>query len=233
MEELNVTVTDGVKELVIRKGDAPKVYDPKIVSLSGTITAPRLFNEKRNKDHKENKCNVVYSKTAMHITATFSEDSYFSTVVKGELLFNPDLNAFGINNPNKKWQLGELRSFLRLRRAFFYEREKNMKLIENLSSFKAKIDTEVTQASDSRGNLTDALETKVKGNLDLSFTLQMPIFKGQPDKKFKVEICFDVRERQVDIWLESPELAEFSQRDRDSIFESELKTFTKYVCIEQ
>lgn len=232
-KKINVIVDATTKELIIREGATLELKEPRIVSLSGTITAPRLFNEKRSDDFKENTVHVEYSRNGNYIKATFDERNHYATVVKGDLKSNPDLNEFGINDPNKKWQLSVLRGFLRMRRAFFTVPDKNLKLIENLSKFKANVETHIAQANDNRGNQNEQFQTTIKTNLDLSFSLTMPIFVGQPQRTFKVEVCFDIRDRQTDIWLESPELAEAIQKDKEAIFTKELKAFEAYVCIEQ
>lgn len=231
-QNIEVKVEEGVKELVIRNGNAANIHEPKIVTITGTITAPGKFLEKRKNDHEDNKCHVLFSRHSMEINAIFSEDSQFSSKVTGKLELNPELAEYGINK-NKTFNISDLRSFLRMRRAHFSDRDKAMKLIEHLSQFKANIQKEVVQHDDTRGNTKDNFESKVTSNLDLKFSLTMPIFKGQTAKKFGVEVCFDVSEREVKIWMESPELAEVILKDRDSIIDKEISLFKDYVVIEQ
>lgn len=62
----------------------------------------------------------------------------------------------------------------------------------------------------------------------------MPIYVGQPKKKFKVEVLYRIREKNVEVWFESPELQEMLMGDAESIIATELKRFPETILqIEQ
>ncbi len=219
-------------ELVIREGDAAKIYEERILEISGTIEAPRKFLEKRKKDHEIQDAHVVFNREKMQIVFTLDEREHFKTTITGTLIKNPDLEVYGINK-GKEFTILDLQKFLKLRRSHFTDREKNLLIVTNLGKFKAHVSTELEQNKDTRGNEKNLKETKITTELALDFDLSIPIFKGGENKKFKVEICFDVRDAAVSVWLESPELQEIIDGDRDGILNTELEAFKEYVIIEQ
>lgn len=219
-------------EIIVREGAAIKHYEPQIVNLSGTIQAPGNFIALRKNYHEKEGVHVLFSKTDMSITLVLDEREHFKTTIKGSLIKNPDLEYYGINK-DKIYTIADLQRFLRMRRSHFTDKDKNLLIVDNLSKFKATVSTDMEQQKTTRGESKNLHETKIKTDLALDFELNMPIFKGCENKKFKVEICFSVRDASVDVWLESPELQEIIDRDLDAILKAELTKFEDFVVIEQ
>lgn len=243
-QDLNLTIDQGVKELVIRHDKAIVLYEEQKVNLSGTIEAPRLFDEKRKSVkapttlgfeglniYDPDNTHVRYSKDDMWIEIVYNERDNFKTVVKGTMARNPDLTAFGIND-GTTWSRGELQTFLKMNRIHFEKLEANQKIVANLAKFQAQVDKHFDQADDGRGNKTDGYSQTIKTDLDMDFTLVMSPYKSTDKKKFKVEICFDARNNGLDFWFESPELKEIEDEVRDTKMDSELKELKDYVLIE-
>lgn len=234
---ISKAVKDGKIEIVVREGAAEQIREKKLISITGTIQAPLEFWMKRHhihKHHSPDKTNIIFSKTDKKIILNINENSFFSKTITGVLKINPELDEFKINK-DFKYTVKGLADFLKMRKFFFKDRDQATKIVTNLQKFKASIQTQIEEFDNLRGNSKQMFEAKTDSNLDLSFTLKMPVFKGQPDKNFKVEINFDVRDKQVDIWLESEELRFIELNDIDLIFEKELKMFqaANVVCIEQ
>ncbi len=219
-------------EIIVREGQAIPHYEPKIINISGTIEAPGNFIEKRRGLHDKDGVNVTFNRSEMRITLTLDEREHFSTTITGKMQTNPDLDNYGINK-EKYYTIADLQKFLRMRRSHFTDRDKNAIIVTNLSKFKASISTELEQMKSNRGEEKQLKETKISTDLAMDFDLELPIFKGGQKKKFKVEICFEVRDAAVTVWLESPELQEIMDSDRDNIMDSELKKFSDFVVIEQ
>lgn len=62
-------------EIIIRSGDAEEIFYPIRVDLSGVITAPGKFYEKRKDLHDPNKSHVVYDKLAGTIKLVVDEQN--------------------------------------------------------------------------------------------------------------------------------------------------------------
>lgn len=233
-KKIEINLSEAQKELVIREGDALTLQPPKIININGTIQAPQEWLMKRKSTIDPKNSHVVFSYNEMFIKFVVNESDHYATTITGKTNINPDLAKFGINSGSKTWTKNELKQFLKMNRAFFNEIDSNLKIVSNLEKFSASVQTQIDDHKDDRGNKKQNLEVKVDANLDLNFVLNMPIFTGQPDSKFQVEICFDVRESAVTIWLESPELQETIVKQRAILIEQNIEDFkSEFVVIEQ
>ncbi len=232
INKLKVIVENGIKELVIREGEAEILREPKIVTLKGTIGSPAEYFAKR-KDINPLKCNVVFSYINMKIVLVVEETDHFGTTVIGQAVLNPDLVKFGINS-SKIWIKNDLKTFLKMNRAFFKESDEAMQIVANLEKFSAQVQAKIDDAADNRGNSKKGVEITVSTDLKMSFVLNIPIYIGQPKSTFTVEICFSVTDGGVTIWLESPELQEAIIKQRETLIDENLKPFRKdFVVIEE
>ncbi len=233
MEELKVTVENGVKELVIREGKAPDVDVPQKVSLSGIISAPSAFAAKRSQLWNKDNCHVVVNRLAGKITLIVDETSPRATVVTGTLTLNPKLMHFGINT-DKMWKLGDLAKFVRMNRISFAYPQEHTELLDKLVKFSAKIEAEIKHEDDKRGNTLHLIQKRVQNEIPLGFELLEPVWVGFKPTMLHVDILCDLHDGGVmDFWLESVPLAEEVHTQRDSIIEGELLCLKDFVIIEQ
>ena len=189
--------------------------------------------EKRATEHKDLKCHVLYNYRKGYIKLRTEEDEEIYYSVHGSLVKNPQIIEMKINT-KEKITIKALTEHLRFNRFFFADKDRWLSLISNLQKFKVEAQKTIEDQNDNRGNVKELYEIKNTSNLDLSFDVMMPVFVGQPAKKFKVEIAYAVREKAIEVWLESPELAELERADCEAIINKELTRFPKtYVFIEQ
>lgn len=235
-QHMHLNDTDG-KTLIIRTGEAPKLLDdiePSAVRLKGTIDAPAEFYKKRKHLTDPNKCHVLYDK--LKGTIKLVVDEQFDTknfIVEGSVIENPDLLAFKINRAqNSYWQPKELQEFLKLNRAYFTDREAHAKILASLQNFKAKIQHEIEDVNNNRGNDTQVRITTLENQFAENFVLCIGIYKGQSKSTFKVDVCCRVRDRNVEFWFESVELKEIQMTAIDTLMAEQLKAFDGIVCIE-
>lgn len=227
-------IRDGVKELIIREGEALPLREPKIVDITGTIQAPAEFLLKRKDNVKSDKSHVLFSYNNLFIKLVTNENDHYSTTVTGKLIINKELEKFGINSDCKKWTKTELKTFLKMNRSFFKDVDSNLKIVTNLEKFSVSVQAQIDDHKDNRGNSKSNVDIKVDSNLDLKFTLLMPIFIGQPASSFEVEICFEVRDNGISIWLESPELQQLIISTRETLINKNIEPFKEdFVVIEQ
>lgn len=232
--KLELQVENGIKELVVREGSAMPVKEPIAVSINGTISAPSEFLEKRKKDIEINKCYVLFSYLEMRVNFCVNENDPYRTMITGQTKLNPDLEKFGINK-GKTYTIKELKQFLKMNRVFFADIDANMKMVTNLEKFSASIQTQVDNHSNDRGDKKQNLEVKIDSNLDLNFTLNMPIFIGELNARFVVEVCCDYLDGSTTVWLESPGLQALIVAGRIGMVDKAIKPFKDYkiVVIEQ
>ncbi len=141
MENLKLSIENGVKELTLRQGQAPKVLDPKepgIIDITGVITSPLDWLEKRyykdgftiDGEGVEN-CHVIVDKDNLSITLKINEKDYYHSTITGKLSMHPKFEEFGINT-KKTFEPEKLGQFMKMNRAFFMSREENMKIVTAL-----------------------------------------------------------------------------------------------------
>ena len=225
-------VEEGIREIIIREGDALTIREKLKVEVSGNIKAPADFFLNRKELLDEKKCHVTYSKTDTRIVLTTDENNYYGSRITGSLLLNPELVALGINK-NKIYTPQELSQLLKMSRFFFADSDNCMTIVENLSKAKASATSQIEKEKDSRGNEVDNFSVKIDSNIKLNFNLLMPLFVGYTKHKFDVEICLDVRSRSISLWLESVELKELIHSETEKIMNTEIARFGKIICIEQ
>jgi hypothetical protein len=228
----NVPTKKGENELVIRHGHAALIHEPNAVELNGVITAPRMFFEKRASLHDPNKCHVVYDRLKGQIVLTVDEQCEDRNyTVTGTLQDNPELAPFKINSTSMMG-VKDLMQILKFNRIFFVDQDDNAKIVAALQNFKAKVDQELVDSNDNRGAQNQTKISKLEHSLQESFVLSMPLFKGQPAISFRVEICVQITNGGVVVWLESRELKDLQMSSKAAIISKEIEAFKDIVCIE-
>jgi len=237
MGKVDLKLPEGTKEIVIREGVAPVVQLPAAIFISGIISSPADWYEGK----KEN--GLVYDSSNVHVIHDIDERSLLirtsehfssgSVTVKGLLITSSELNEFCINNTHKTFGPKELARFLKMNRSHFVDREKCMNIVSSLNQLKLKVEREIEDGNDFRGNKSVKFEQTVKSELSLSFNLSMPIFKGYDSKSFEVEILFDVTDGGIRLWLESVELKEIIDTWSKEIISNVLKRLQPLTVIKK
>ena len=236
MEVKTVNIEKGYdgKPIVFRVDTAKKVYEPKVIEISGTIGAPGEWIDKRKKaeENEADGVHITYSMDKGWIKLVCNERSNFGTTITGTIEVFSDLTAFKINQPGSTWHPKELATFLKMHR-IYCDKEQNVKIIANLKKFKAQVTQKIEDYDNDRGTQKKVFEQDIKTEMEMTFDLTIPLFKGGDNEKFKVEICYDVSSNGIVYWFESPDLKELIDRQRLTMMEKELSKFRKeYVVIE-
>lgn len=232
---IEVKAAEGVTDVMVRYGEAAKIYDPVPVRISGQITAPRSWFDPRLGQKKENgapyfgiqETHVLVDRYGGTITLIHGENEHFRTEVKGTLEVSPEYKEIGINS-GRAYTAQELAKKLREIRYLFPDREKGLEIISELMNFSAKVTGNVEEKKDTRGGKKNLLEVSIETNAPLEFKLKIPVFKGFLPVELKIELVLDSRGHAVDIYLESPEAAEIIKKERDQIFDLQLAAFIEY-----
>lgn len=166
----------------------------------------------------------------MTIRLKLDPENAYGTEVTGALEFTKYLDQFHINQPvlHKREELVKL---LRFSRQLFRDGDKYEELLKAYQTFDFKAYIEAAESRDTRGNKAGSMSKKVETNLPDSFILSLPIFKGQGNEQFRVDICFDTTDASIKFWFESTELAELIDKRKIEIFTEELLDFQDFVII--
>lgn len=231
MENVKIDVTANGGELIIREGEAAPVEVSKQFVFVGDIDSPvKYFRDRspRNLVPCE-KSHVVVNRRKMTIELVQDENYSKQTIITGVLKDNEDLTAFGIWK--QIWRRDGLQKFLRKNRRFFEDKEQFDKIGKSLASFVYERNVSGEESDDKKGNTKKLREQTLKQNVDLEFTLSIPIFEGFGPKTFRVEIVPDVTDAEVKFFLESVELLELREKEFESIIAKQLALFSNNILI--
>lgn len=227
MENLTLKIEGAVGDLTIRKGDAPRIHEPKAISYAGDIRTVGTFVEGRKQVDNLQKVNpsttiVVVDKEKGTIDLHTDPNDQFGSSAKGTLSISDELKIFSINE-NVQYSQKQLIKILKFNRIHFADPAVQEDLLKQYMafSFNTKLDGHAN-LGDNQGNKSAAFAKTVDTNIPKFFNLKIPIYKGERSLVFKVEICLDVTDSGATFWFESVELHELQQIEKELIFEREL-----------
>jgi hypothetical protein len=214
-------------EIVLREGAAIKLLDPKPpvkTDISGVLWTPAEYLTKRVNagQFTQELSHILVDRNKIQIKLVINEnDEYVRGTVVGTLETNPKFAEFGIN-AGKVWTPVELGLFFKMNRAFFPDRNTNMKLVSELMNFTATVNSKIERSAKENGNVTDNFAQVVDSNLPASFTLEIAIFKGAPTEILEVETVAKIDGRDVAFMLISPSANQILEDVRDDAIDAEL-----------
>ena len=220
--------------IIFREGQALPLHEPEKVQLLGTIDAPARWIEKRADTINQKECYVEVNREKMIISLRTDESSYYGTAVYGKLELSPEYNKFGINGGEyiTNFEMAEL---FKMNRAYFENRSVAMKLVTDLQNFKAKVDKEIENSDNKRGDRRILVNQVVQSNLPEAFNLVIPVFKGCEKQTVQVEVY--VNPNDFTCTLVSAQSNELIIETRDTIIDEVLErirtTCPDIVIIEQ
>lgn len=216
-KEINVNIDGTTNPIVtILEGKALTPRERKRIEISGTITAPADYAEIRKLNHETD--HVEFCRNKMSIELYIEDANELGDTIVGQLAMNPELAAFNINKDNPL-DPKKMATFLKMNKLWFSDKSKHFAIIDGLTNFQAKINTEIEKESNSRGDKRDVIVKKITTEIPTLFALELPIYVGQPSKKFNVEISIDHSDAGIKCWLESTELHEIATQTRDEIID--------------
>lgn len=224
----------GVGEIVIREGKAVELKEPVKVKIQGTIDVAARWLETRFDCIKEKTCHVIVNREQLTIALQCNENNHYGTLVVGSLTLSPEYKRFGINEGEyiTNFEMAEL---IKMNRSFFENKSVAMKLVTDLQNFKAKVDKEIEQSNNNRGDRRILINQAVEHNLPEAFTLILPIFKGTAKQTIAVEVY--VNPSDFSCTLVSPEandlVEEMRDREIDAVLERIKERCPDIVIIEQ
>lgn len=215
-------------EVVIREVDKVNelpVLEPEKVNISGTITSIFSFLEKRwgcegQIDHQHTHIIVDRDNLSMKLIAN-ETDARNKMVVTGKLQLSRPFMAFHIND-GYAWEPLVLSQFIKMNRAYFVERDTNMKLVSVFKNFKAKVNTDYERDRKENGSYTDNYSQIVDSNMPDRFFVVLPIFKGTKAQSIDVETYATINGHDVTVQLISPSAQQVVDETLDAIIDEQI-----------
>lgn len=224
----------------ILEGKALEPKHPERLRITGQIESVNAYlNARRGTSQPEGALQYINKDLAvitmdealMTITLDVDPNHPFGTEVVGKLEFNPDLLVWFINK-DKQFTREQLITLLKFNRRFFADASQHRIMLDAYQKLNLTGQTNVKNESDSRGNKDSAFKKTIDSStIPTEFSLLIPVFKGQPAKKFRVEVCLDATDASVRFWFESVELIEIIETDKKEIFNNQVAGYTDFAII--
>lgn len=234
MNELNVTVKGD--QLTVLQGKVLDPVAPEKISISGDIKTVNNFLTVRKttgsglQSIDKSKAIILVDKKELTISLKVDPENHYGAVIKGTLQDSDELKPFCINQ-NKTFTKEELVKLIKFNKLFFADAGKHAAMLLAFQKISSTVNIKANDSSDDRGNKERAFVKEVTSNAPTEFILDIPIFKGFPASKFRVEVCLDVTEGSARFWFESIELHEIRQAAIETIFADQLTTADGFVII--
>lgn len=228
-QKIQVNVEHGIKELVIREGEAdPVVPFREGVHLVGNIDMvsrhlknASLWLIKPVDDGDSPLANSYVEVNRSTRMISFIEDAGmpWESSYRGVLHLDDNLKNFQINT-GKSWTTFELADHIKMNRSFFETKDTAMRLVGELRNLKVKVDKDVEAMDDQRGNKKVLVAQAIESNIPEAFNLCVPVFKGHAKQTIQIEVNINVAD--FSCTLISPELNDFIEETRDQIIDDEI-----------
>lgn len=201
------------------------VLEPEKVNISGTITSIFSFLEKRwgckgqiNHEHTH----IIVDRDNLSMTLVANEtDARNKMVIVGKLQLSRQFMEFHIND-GYAWEPLVLSQFIKMNRAYFSNRDENMKLVSVFKNFKAKVNTDYERDRKENGSFTDNYSQIVDSNMPDRFSVVLPIFKGTAAKTIEIETYATIDGHDVTVQLVSPGAQEVVDQTLDTIIDEQI-----------
>lgn len=200
-EKINITVTGGKQELIIRHGEALPAPVYKKEAIVGNVFAPARFIEHALATVKAPGDGIIVinipDKSIRLETMLGTNDE--GVTVTGSLTQNPALFVFAINT-DRQFGNKELQNIIRKNAHVFESLETAKQLIKTLQTFSVTFEQLKEEADDRQGNKESKWAEKIKiskGQLPDIFKILTPVYKDTPAIEFDLEIELDRAGKEV------------------------------------
>lgn len=220
-KEINISVENGIKELIIRKGDAVPVHTGADVKI-GSVTIFAIMEFLTKKDINEAMILdsiLQYSYDKLKMQLVYGATLRHQYTINAQIILNPDLEAFEINK-GKKYSTFQLADFIKMNRHLFESKSVAMELVSTLKNIKASVNRAIEANKDDRGNKRALIDQVVQSNIPESFNIELPIFKGQPKVVVPVEVVLD---EDLECMLVSPDLKQIIAEESERLIGGEVE----------
>jgi len=219
-------------DISIRHGEAPepeRTINPADFKIHGVISTPRLYLE-----HHQ-----VYD---LHVLVEYD----YNGRIEAELNHSADIDqrVIGLVQDSeevkrlklgKKFSLKSLAEHLKLNKDLCSDHEEVAQIVSSLQKFTGKVTQNLTDKDDNSGSRSHAIEQHFQHDIQTSFIVKLPIYKGGLNQGFTVEILMDVRDGQVSVWLQSYGYQNAKNEAIRNVVTAEVEQLDKlgYLCIQQ
>lgn len=236
MENLHLKVEGPAESFTLLQGKALEQKPPVKIVISGDIKTVSNFLSVRKDSGTglqtidKSKAVLIVDKKALSIQLSLNPENVYGAEITANLEESDEVKPFFINK-NKTFTKEELVKLIKFNKLFFADADKHAAMLLAFQKVSSTVNIQANDSSDIRGNKERGFIKEVTTNAPTEFILRIPIFKGFPAIRFRVEVGVDVTEGSARFWFESTELHELIQSQIDEIFSEELKSAEGFVII--
>lgn len=223
---------ENLNPIVWLSGEAPEQFNDQPVNISGTITAPSMFLEKREGEFYPKTAHALVSKTDGRIELVINEQTVSEKyTVTGQVEIGKKFAELGINTyKNPKTPL-ELVQKLRLRRSIFKSVTEHANLLNILSNVEANVSKQMDESKDDRANHNINFRQTVISNIPNSFVLVLPIIEGEESVEIEVAVLLEVENSKIVCYLESVDGADLIETAFEELVNTEVDKIKDKVTV--
>ena len=236
MENLHLKVEGPAESFTLLQGKALEQKAPVKIVISGDIKTVSNFLSVRKDSGTgfqtidKSKAVLLVDKKALSIQLNLDPENVYGAEITANLEESDEVKPFFINK-NKTFTKEELVKLIKFNKLYFDDADKHAAMLLAFQKVSSTVNIQANDSSDIRGNKERGFIKEVTTNAPTEFILYIPIFKGFPAIRFRVEVGVDVTEGSARFWFESTELHELIQSQIDEIFSEELKSAEGFVII--
>jgi len=196
-------------QIVIREGAALPLLPPKGVCITGAIDSPARWANDREGLYNPKDATIYIDRDARQIKLNADErNPHGGYSITGVIELSKEFTEIGINE-TKRYTPQQLGNLLKMRRSMFDSVIDHATLISILRNLKAKINKQLEDSNDNRGNTAKVFEQTVESNMPEAFYLTLQIVKGAAKTRIPVSIVLQVEGGEIMCYLESIEASEY------------------------
>ena len=226
-------IDDGEKVSVVwLDGKAPEQHNNKPVEISGTITAPAIFVEKRKEVIEPLNSHCLASKTSGTMKLVINEQSVCNKFsITGQVEIGKRFKELGINQDVSYSPMSLAKKF-KLLRSIFPSRTEHTSIVGLLRNVEAKIKADVDNKDDARGNVEISYKQALETNVPDSFKLRLPLIEGADPTEIDVDIIMELEGgRSIKCFLESMDGADLIEEAMRDLVETEVAKIEDKVTV--
>jgi hypothetical protein len=222
-----------LKELVIRTGAADTIEKPEPLTISGTIDSPSRYIDYRKENIEVKTSHALVSKSEGTIQLIVNESwPLLKHSITGKIETSKIYQALGINNPGKFYAPKELSKKFKLLRSIFPDKAEHAKVVGALFNFQAKVNSNLNDEDDRRGNKSILFEQAVESNVPESFEINIPLIEGEESQSIKIDIVIEAGSSlDIKCFLESADAAELVDESREKRVMEEVGKIEKHTTV--
>jgi len=209
-------IENGAVSITVLQGKAPEPVNETGLHINGAIDAPLRYCEARKNDiTKESSHAKVSISDGVIVFVADDRMSGLQKQINGKISFGKLFAELGIN-ADRAWSPQELSKKLRLLRSIFPKPVEHMKLVKDLRNLKAKVNQDLENNDDQRGNKSVKLDQTLESNIPEQVTFKLPLIEGDDPDSIGIQVLLVADNAlHIQCYLESIDAAELIDQRRD------------------